>query len=222
MARFPIKAGTRHQHMPLAKAFGKREPQGSGHRNIKSGLSVSQTLSQQAHRMRFAVRHGLLLHAADDAQASCGDTIPDRLGDFREIRESNERIVIVAYGHLPGTPGATGLERLVTRANGQRSAEASGEKRIDFSEEIAWFGYILKFGDILNMDGPLVEIGSRSVDGSSQRGRVRARPDPAGGAWGVGREAWGRGAREQWPGGRWGPTRFLGCQRVGGPSALSA
>jgi len=35
------------------------------------------------------------------------------------------------------------------------------------SEEIAWFGFILKFGDILNRDGPLVEIGSRSVFGNS-------------------------------------------------------
>jgi len=45
----------------------------------------------------------------------------------------------------------------------QGRAAASGEKRIDLSEEIAWFGNILNFGDILNMDGPLVEIGSRSV-----------------------------------------------------------
>ena len=41
----------------------------------------------------------------------------------------------------------------------------------------------------------------RSVSGSSQRGRVCARPDPAGGAWSVGRGAWGveRGA--------WGESR---------------
>jgi len=38
-----------------------------------------------------------------------------------------------------------------------------GKKRIDLSEAIAWFGNMLNFGDILNMDGPLVEIGSRSV-----------------------------------------------------------
>ena len=49
----------------------------------------------------------------------------------------------------------------------------SGEKRIDLSEEIAWFR------DILNIGGVLAEIGSRSVLpirlsvlGSSQRGRV--------------------------------------------------
>ena len=41
-------------------------------------------------------------------------------------------------------------------------AAASGEKRIDLSEEITWFGNILNFGDILNMDGPLVEIEPRS------------------------------------------------------------
>jgi len=31
----------------------------------------------------------------------------------------------------------------------------------------------------------------------------------------------GRGAVEQWPRGRWGPTRFPGCQRVGGPQRRS-
>jgi hypothetical protein len=46
-------------------------------------------------------------------------------------------------------------------------AEASGEKRMDLSEGIAWFGNILNFGDILNMDVPLVEIGSRSVSANS-------------------------------------------------------
>jgi hypothetical protein len=54
----------------------------------------------------------------------------------------------------------------------QPTAWGGGEwaERIDFSEEIAWFGYILKFGDILNMDGPLVEIGSRSVFANSAVG----------------------------------------------------
>ena len=82
---------------------------------------------------------------------------------------------------------ASGHERIV---NGW--AAASGEEKFDLPEGIA------RFGDILNMEGPLVEIGSRSVfgnsavgGGSSQRGRVCARPDPAGpggwrrGAWGV-------------------------------------
>ncbi len=46
---------------------------------------------------------------------------------------------------------ASGHERMV---NGR--AAASGEKRIDLSEEIAWFG------DILKIDAPLAEIGPRS------------------------------------------------------------
>jgi hypothetical protein len=50
-------------------------------------------------------------------------------------------------------------------------AAASGEKRIDLSEQIAWFGNILNFGDILNMHGPLVEIGSRSVFANSVVGK---------------------------------------------------
>jgi len=38
---------------------------------------------------------------------------------------------------------------------------------MDLSEEIAWFANMLNFGVILNMDGPLVKIGSRSVFGNS-------------------------------------------------------
>ncbi len=49
--------------------------------------------------------------------------------------------------------------------------EATGEKPIDLSDEIAWFGNILNFGDILNMDGPLLEIGPRSVFPNSDVGR---------------------------------------------------
>jgi hypothetical protein len=68
------------------------------------------------------------------------------------------------------------LEPLALRASGHEGAvingwaEASGEKRMDLSEEIACFGNILTFGDILNMDGPLVEIGSRSVFGNVRAG----------------------------------------------------
>ncbi len=74
-------------------------------------------------------------------------------------------------------------------------AAACGEKKFDLSETVA------RFSDILNKERPIVEIGPRSifvnsvsVDGSSQRGKVRARPHPAGLAWSV-----GRGAKEQWP-----------------------
>ncbi len=52
-------------------------------------------------------------------------------------------------------------------------AAPCGEEKFDFSEAIA------RFGDILDMEGPLVEIGARSVfgnrrfvAGSSQRGNV--------------------------------------------------
>ncbi len=67
------------------------------------------------------------------------------------------------------------LEPVAISASGPESvvsdgAEASGEKRIDFSGGIAWFGNMLNFGDILNMDGPLVEIGSRSVFANSTVG----------------------------------------------------
>ena len=50
-----------------------------------------------------------------------GDTTPDSLGEFRGIRESNEREITAAYGHPEGRPGATGVERLRPRENGLRS-----------------------------------------------------------------------------------------------------
>src|SRR5271157_1353718 len=90
-------------------------------------------------------------------------------------------------------------------------AAASEDKRIDFSVGIARFGAILKERDRSSRSGPVrfLEI-RRWVSGSSQRGRVCARLDPAG-------PGVGRGAGEKWPGRRWGPTRFPGCQRVAGP-----
>jgi len=54
---------------------------------------------------------------------------------------------------------ASGHERM---ANGR--AAAGEEKRIELSETIACFG------DILNIDGPLVEIGPRSVFNNSAIG----------------------------------------------------
>jgi len=92
----------------------------------------------------------------------------------------------VAPAAPPSTPlalSASGRERLV-----YGRAAASEVKRMDLAGEIARFGEMLNFGDILNMDGPLVGIGPRLVfDNSvvgrwkySQRGTVRARPDPAG------------------------------------------
>jgi len=54
------------------------------------------------------------------------------------------------------------LEPLALRASSHERmangwAAASGEKRIELSETIAWFG------DILNRERPIVEIGPRSV-----------------------------------------------------------
>jgi hypothetical protein len=61
------------------------------------------------------------------------------------------------------------LEPLALRASGHERmlngrAVVSGEKWIDLSEAIAWFC------DILNIDGPLVEIGPRSVFANSDVG----------------------------------------------------
>ena len=82
------------------------------------------------------------------------------------MREQALRLMGIRPARLESLAlSASGHERMI---NGR--AAASGEKRIDLSEEIAWFGNILNFGDILNMDGPLVEIGSRSVFGNSAVG----------------------------------------------------
>jgi hypothetical protein len=57
------------------------------------------------------------------------------------------------------------LEPLALSASGHESmvngrVAACGEKKFDLSDAIA------RFGDILNSDGPLVEIGSRSLFGN--------------------------------------------------------
>jgi hypothetical protein len=110
---------------------------------------------------------------------------------------------------------ASGRERMV---NGR--AAASGEKRIELSEEIALFG------DILNIDGVLVEIGPRSF---SVNQVVGGRQSPAGeglrttsprwfgverGAWGVRRENSGQGDGGNHP-------RFPGAKKWVAHSALS-
>ena len=82
----------------------------------------------------------------------------------------SERTGIQEDGHPAGTSGASGVQRLGHERMVDGRAAASGEKRMDLSEEIAWFVNMLNFGDILNMDGPLVEIGSRSVFPNSDVG----------------------------------------------------
>ncbi len=73
------------------------------------------------------------------------------------------RLMAIRQARLePLALSVSGHERMV-----KGPTAVSREKRMDLSEEIAWFGNILNFGDILNMDGPLVEIGSRSVFANS-------------------------------------------------------
>ncbi len=100
------------------------------------------------------------------------------------MSEYTSRLMAIQQASLePRALSASGRERMV-----YGRAAASEDKRIDLAEETAWFGCVLNFGDILNMDGPLVEIGPRLVFDNSvvggwqynQRGTVRARPDPAG------------------------------------------
>jgi hypothetical protein len=66
---------------------------------------------------------------------------------------------------MPVTSSASRRERMV-----DSRAAARGQKRMDLSEEIAGFGNILNLRVILNREGPLVEIGSRSVFPNSDVG----------------------------------------------------
>ncbi len=76
------------------------------------------------------------------------------MGELGEIRE---RTGIAAEGDPAGAPGATGVERPGREWMFNGWAAACGEEMIVFFEGIA------RFGDILNIDGPLVEIEPRSV-----------------------------------------------------------
>ena len=85
-------------------------------------------------------------------QRSSGDTMPNCLGEFREIRESNReqalRRMASRQARLePLALSVSGHERMV---NGW--AAASEEKRIDFSAGIAWFGDILKYRGVVRRD----------------------------------------------------------------------
>jgi len=71
--------------------------------------------------------------------------------------KSKGRPCIAADGHTAGTFGATGVERLRPRENGQQLSGGKRKERVDFSAGIA------RFGNILNIEGPLDEIGPRSV-----------------------------------------------------------
>ena len=72
---------------------------------------------------------------------SFADTIPNCLGEFREIKE---RTGIAAYGLRAGTPEATGVERFGHDRTVKGSAAASGEEPIVLSVNIGWFGDILE------------------------------------------------------------------------------
>jgi len=86
--------------------------------------------------------------------------MPDCLREFREIRESKAKKGIAADGHPAGSHGAGGIERSGHQRTVNGCATASWKKWIDFSREI------VRFGDILNREGPLVAIGPGSVFGN--------------------------------------------------------
>ena len=86
--------------------------------------------------------------------ASSRGTILNCLGELGEIRE---RAGIAADGNPAGAAGAT-----VLSVFGRERCSTVGRRRVGRNELIFSAG-IACFGDILRIEGPLVEIGSRSV-----------------------------------------------------------
>src|SRR5208337_4999252 len=123
---------------------------------------------------------------------SSGDRVPGKpyltawANSGNSGRELALRLMAIRQARLePLALSVYGRERMF---NGW--AAASEEKRIDFSARVAWFGDILNRRGVAHGDRApfgLCQFVCRS--GSSQRGRVCAQPDPAGGAGaGVGRK----------------------------------
>jgi len=107
---------------------------------------------------------------------------------------SMERAGIAVDSHPAGTPEATGLERRWPRENRQR---VSGAEWGGPDEFVRWnhpVRRIMRKRDRSSRSGPVRSLPSGlSVSGSSQQGRVCARPDtlvPA--AWGVERDNGGQ------------------------------
>src|SRR5271157_3613956 len=97
------------------------------------------------------------------------------------VARDKMRISIVTDGHPEGTTGAPGVECLRPRTNGQRSGGGEWEEKLDSPEAIARFGDILTKRGRSSRSGPVRFLSIRlSVDGSGQRGKVCARPKPAG------------------------------------------
>src|SRR5271157_1377898 len=103
-------------------------------------------------------------------------------------------------------------------------AVVSEEKKFDLSDTVARFGDILKKGGRSSRSGPARSLSIwRSVDGSSQRGRVCARSDPPlvwRGGWGWSVRRWGRENNGQMDVG--GLSGFPSARRWVAASALSA
>ncbi len=66
--------------------------------------------------------HALLRGSATNVASSSGDTIPNCLGKFREIKE---RTGITAYGHPAGTPEQTGVKRRIYTPHSLRATTAT-------------------------------------------------------------------------------------------------
>ena len=142
---------------------------------------------------------------------SSGDTIPNC---WANSGKSRERTGIAPYGHPAGTLGATGVERLRPRENGQGSdgGERGQTDRFCRRDRPVWC-HTKERGRSSRSDSVRSFPIRVSASGSSQRGRVCSWPDPAGPD---GAAAWG-GRRENSGQGDGGAPTLTGCQEVSSP-----
>src|SRR5208337_3604521 len=130
--------------------------------------------------------------------------VPTSLGSVSALEGETSAALASPYGH-PSHPSVFphhGIQRI--------TVEFSEKSRFCRNHRPVWCH--------TERRGPLIAIGLRSVFANSA---VDIRQEPAGEGSvpclnPLVLESWGPGAGEQRPDGRWGPTRFAGCQRLGG------
>ena len=103
------------EEMALDREFGDGNRNGAGQEILPWHRRSSSNRRQRGECLRALAGIGLVCARMRNFLAgviharSSGDTIPNCLGEFREIKE---RAGIATYGHRAGTPEATDVERL--------------------------------------------------------------------------------------------------------------
>jgi hypothetical protein len=140
-------------------------------------FSAQAESDSQCHEISPRVRWGL--EQSGESRRQVRNALgAGRSGGGHPLSSTQEKWVV------PVPPGAIGVEHFQPRESGQIKGRAATyvEEKFDLPEPIAGFG------DIMNIErgrstrpGPVRSLPIRlSVSGSSQRGKICARPDPGG------------------------------------------